>query len=98
MATGQLWTVNSQGGYFYSQQLSDELRMDLLPMEQFRQFCDARDASAQGKGHGQIFTWDMVGTLSRTDRALLETNTMPQSNFTIQQGTGTVVERGVSIH
>lgn len=71
--------------------------MDLLPMEQFRQFCDARDASAQGKGHGQIFTWDMVGTLSRTDRALLETNTMPQSNFTVQQGTGTVVERGVSI-
>ena len=94
---GQLWTTNSLGGFFYSQQLSDELRMDLLPMEQFRQFADARDASAQGKGHGQIFTWDMVGTLSRANRSLTETNTMPESNFIVKQGTGTVVERGVAV-
>lgn len=66
-------------------------------MEQFRQFADARDASAQGKGHGQIFTWDMVGTMSRADRGLTETNTMPESGFTIQQGTGTVLERGVAV-
>ena len=97
MAQGQLWTTNSLGGFFYAQQLSDELRMDLLPMEQFRQFCDARDASAQGKGHGQIFTWDQVGTLARANRALTETNTMPESQFRILQGTGTVVERGVAV-
>lgn len=94
---GQLWTTNSLGGFFFSQQLSDELRMDLLPMEQFRQFADARDASGQGKGHGQTWTWDMVGTLSRANRALTETSVMAESNFTIKQGTGTVVERGVAV-
>lgn len=33
---GQLWSVNSLGGYFYSQNLSDELREALQPMSRFR--------------------------------------------------------------
>lgn len=33
---GQLWAVNSLGGFFYSLNLSDELREALQPMSRFR--------------------------------------------------------------
>lgn len=94
---GQLWTTDSLGGFFYSSNLSNELRTDLLPMWQFRQFADAKDASFNGLRHGDTYHWDVVGTLARANRALTETNTMPESNFTITQGTLTVSERGVAV-
>lgn len=94
---GQLWTTNSLGGYFYSQGLSDELRMALLPMWRFRQFANAKDATMQGLRQGDTYHWDIVGTLARANRSLNETNTMPESNFTITQGTLSVLERGVAV-
>lgn len=36
MATGQIWTTNTLGGYMYSDQLSDYLRMQLQPLVKFR--------------------------------------------------------------
>lgn len=94
---GQLWATNSLGGLLFSQQLSDELRTSLLPTWQFRQFAQVKDATAQGLRHGQTYTWDIIGTLSRASRALTETNTIPESNFTIAQSTATVNERGVAV-
>ena len=41
----QLWAVSSLGGYFYSLNLSEELREALQPLTKFRQFADVRDAS-----------------------------------------------------
>ncbi len=32
----QVWAVNSLGGYMYSDNLSDELRMAVQPMTKFR--------------------------------------------------------------
>jgi N4-gp56 family major capsid protein len=94
---GQLFVTNSLGGFLSSDFLSDELRTALLPMWQFRQFCDAKDAGANGKHQGDTFHWDVVGTLARANRALVETNTMGESNFTITQGTLTTSERGQAV-
>jgi len=92
---GQLWAVNSLGGFFYSLNLSDELRTALQPEARFRQFCDAKDAG--GKNKGQSFTWDIVQDVATTGGTLVETNTMPETNFTITQGTLTITEYGNSV-
>jgi len=94
---GQLWAVNSLGGFFYSLNLSDELREALQPMARFRQFCDVKDASQQGKGKGQTFTWDVVGNAATAGGTLVETNTMPETEFTITQATLTINEYGNSV-
>lgn len=94
---GQLWAVNSQGGYMYSLNLSRELRMAVQPMVKFRQFCDIQDAAQQGKHKGDIFTWNVYSDVSQQGTTLLETNTMPKTNFVITQGTMTIVERGNSV-
>lgn len=97
MANGQLWGVNSLGGYMYSRQLSDILRMAVQPLTKFRQFCDVRDASQQGKKKGDIFTWDVFSDVATPGGVLAETNTMAETNFTITQGTLTVTECGNSV-
>jgi len=94
---GQLWSVNSLGGYFYSQNLSDELREALQPMSRFRQFADVKDASQQGKGKGQTYTWDVVSNVANAGGTLVETNTMPETQFTITQATLTINEYGNSV-
>jgi hypothetical protein len=92
---GQLWAVNSLGGFFYSLNLSDELRQALQPEARFRQFCDAADAV--GKQKGNTYTWDIVQDVATAGGTLVETNTMPETNFTIIQGTLTVTEYGNSV-
>jgi N4-gp56 family major capsid protein len=94
---GQVWAVNSLGGFMYSRQLSNVLRMSVQPLVKFRQFCDVRDASQQGKKKGDIFTWDVFSDVATAGGVLVETNTMPESNFTIVQGTLTVTELGNSV-
>ena len=94
---GQLWSTNSLGGYFYSLNLSDELRTAVQPMTKFRQFSDVKDASQQGKNKGETFTWDVVKNVARQGRTLTETNTMAESNFTITQGTLTITEAGQAV-
>jgi N4-gp56 family major capsid protein len=92
---GQLWAVNSLGGFFYSLNLSDELREALQPESRFRQFCDAKDAG--GKHKGETFTWDTVKDVATAGGTLVETATMPETNFTIVQGTLTITEYGNSV-
>ena len=95
--SGQVWSVNSLGGFMYSRQLSNVLRMAVQPLVKFRQFCDVRDASQQGKKKGDIFTWDVFSDVATAGGQLVETNTMPESNFTITQGTLTMSEAGNSV-
>ena len=95
--TGQLFSVNSQGGFYSANKLSKELRMGVQATSKFRQFCDVRDAWAKVTKAGQTFTWDAVPMMSRGNRALAETNTIPQGNHTVVQGTLTMSERGYSI-
>lgn len=94
---GQVWAVNSLGGYMYSRQLSNVLRMAVQPLVKFRQFCDVRDASQQGKKKGDLYTWDVFSDVATPGGVITETNTMPESNFTIVQGTLTITEAGNSV-
>jgi N4-gp56 family major capsid protein len=94
---GQVWAVNSLGGYMYSRQLSNVLRMNVQPLVKFRQFTDVRDASQQGKKKGDTFTWDVFSDVATAGGVLVETNTMPETNFTITQGTLTITEAGNSV-
>lgn len=94
---GQVFAVNSLGGYYASFNLSKDLRQGVKATAKFRQFCDIRDAFGSVKKTGQTFTWDVIPTMSRGNRALSETNTIPQGQQTIIQGTLTMSERGNSI-
>jgi N4-gp56 family major capsid protein len=94
---GQVWAVNSLGGFMYSRQLSNVLRMAVQPLVKFRQFCDVRDASQQGRKKGDVYTWDVFSDVSSAGGVLTETNTMPETNFTITQGTLTITEAGNSV-
>jgi len=94
---GQLWAVNTLGGYMYSLELSDLLRTAVQPLCKFRQFCDAKDFTDKGLHKGQIFTWNVYNDIATGGTTLLETSTIPTTNFTITQGTGTVLELGNSV-
>lgn len=92
---GQIWSTNSLGGYMWSANLSRKLRTALQPMVRFRQFCDAREAFGLGKG--EAFNWNVYSDLVGSGGALDETETMPESNFSISQNSLTVTEYGISV-
>lgn len=94
---GQVWAINTLGGYLYSRQLSNVLRGAVQPLTKFRQFADVHDASQQGKKKGDLFTWDVYSDVATPGAVLVETNTMPETNFTVQQGTLTMTEGGNSV-
>lgn len=94
---GQLWVTNSLGGYMYSANLSKTLRMAVQPTVKFRQFADVKDAAVQGKGKGETFHWNIYSDVAQQGTTLVETNTMPETNFTITQGTMTITEYGNSV-
>lgn len=94
---GQLWVTNTLGGYMYSDNLSKVLRMSVQPLVKFRQFADVKDAAIQGKHKGQEFHWNVYSDVAAQGTTLVETNTMPETNFTISQGTMTITEYGNSV-
>lgn len=94
---GQLWSVNSLGGYMYSLELSDILRTAVQPLCKFRQFSDAKDFTDKGLHKGQLFTWNVYNDVATQGTTLIETSTLPQTNFQIAQGTGTVTELGNAV-
>jgi hypothetical protein len=94
---GQLFAVNSLGGFYTAAKLSKELRMGVRSTSKFRQFADVRDAWSKVTRQGQTFNWDVVPMMSRGNRALSETSTIPQGNHTVVQGTLTMSERGNSV-
>jgi len=94
---GQVWSINTLGGYFYSRQLSNVLRATVQPLVKFRQFSDVHDISQQGKKKGDTFTWDVFSDVATPGGVLTETNTVPETNFTITQGTLTITEGANSI-
>lgn len=93
----QLWLTNSLGGYMWSPNLSNVLRMAVQPAVKFRQFADIKDAAVQGKGKGDTFHWNVYSDVTTRGTKLVETNTIPKTNFTILQGTMTITEYGNSV-
>jgi len=94
---GQIWVTNTLGGYMSSKNLSKALRMALQPLVKFRQFADVKDAAMQGKGKGDVFHWNVYSDVATAGTVLTETSTMPETNFTITQGTMTITEYGNSV-
>ena len=92
---GQVWQTDALGGYMWSPNLSRKLRTALQPMTRFRQFCDAREAF--GKGKGEQFAWNIYSDVTTQGGTLNETQTMPETNFSITQQTLIVTEYGNSV-
>lgn len=89
---GQLWGVDTLGGFMYSDELSDYLRTELQPMSRFRQFCDIKEG--KGKSKGELFNWNVYSDVATEGNAsgVQETDATPETNFTVTQATLTVTE------
>lgn len=94
---GQIWSVAAEGGYLYSDELSDYLRLTQQPFTKFRQLCDAEDGTQKGLNRGEKFYWNVYSNLGTQGRRLAENATMPESGFTISQKSLTVYEAGNSV-
>ncbi len=84
-----------QGGWLHNPRLSQELRHALVPLMKFRQFVDIKEG--WGKGVGDTLYFDKVGRISTAGGTLVETNAMPEHQFTITRGTIAISEWGNSI-
>lgn len=93
---GQVWFTNSLGGYMSAPNLSKKLRMALQNVCKFRQFADIKEG-AVGLHKGKTFHWDVFSKVATKGTTLIETDTMPETNFTVTQGTMTMVEAGNSV-
>lgn len=94
---GQLWSVPAEGGYMYSDELSDTIRVALQPLAKFRQLCDMEDGSDKGLHAGGSFVWNVYSNVGSQGRRLSETSPIPQSGFTVAQRSLTVWEAGNSV-
>jgi len=101
---GNVWSVDTAGGFMYSDELSNTLRTDMQPMMRYRQFCDATDASSKAKHAGDKYHWNIYsdvetqgGVLVAGGATNIENNPMPETKFAITQGTLTMVESGNSV-
>jgi hypothetical protein len=61
---GQIWSVPAEGGYMYSDELSDVLRQQVQPLTKMRQLCDAEDGTKKGLNRGDKFNWDVYSMLA----------------------------------
>lgn len=91
--SGVVWTSND--GYFSAKNLDKEIRHALRPECKFRQFAAVKNAV--GKHAGQTFHWNVYSKVATAGTTLVETNTMPQTNFSVTQGTMTITEYGNSV-
>lgn len=98
MSTAVNWTSNTEGGYMYSDELSDVLRMELQPLTRFRQFCEP-DPTAMEKGlhRGEKHRWNIYSDVATQGRRLNELQPMPETSGTVSQAELTVTEFGNSV-
>jgi len=82
------------GGYLYSDELSDYLRLAMKPLTRFQNFCDAKDASKKGLNKGDDFKWNIFSKISTAGAALTEGIPVPENHFTIARGSLTVQQYG----
>lgn len=92
---GQQYSTSSLGGYLSQPYLTQRLRAVAQPQFKFRQFVDVKEAI--GKNRGDTWLFDRRGNVSTQGTTLAETATMPQTNFIVAQGTGSITEYGNSI-
>lgn len=94
---GQFWSPGEDGGYLYSDELSETLRFSLQPLTKFRQLADARDGSQKAAHRGDEFSWNVYQKLQRQGRELAEREPIPETSFKTVKKTMTVTEAGQSV-
>lgn len=92
---GQLWSVDSLGGFMSAAKLSKTLRHAVKPMCKFRQL--VKPDPAIGKNKGEVFHWNVYSRAATQGRAIAENEAMPETNFTVTQGSLTISEYGNSV-
>ena len=95
MAGLQYWGADAQGGFFTNNRLSQQLRHALVPMMKFRQFVDIKEG--WGKGVGDTLFYNKISKVSTAGGELVETNVMPEHQYSITRGTIVLNEYGNSI-
>lgn len=93
----QLWKTDSLGGYMYADNLSKELRMAVQPGLRFRQFADVKDPEHNQRHSGATYHWNVYSDVADQGDTIQEDTVMPETNFTIAQGTLTITEYGNSV-
>jgi N4-gp56 family major capsid protein len=91
----QVFSVNSLGGFFTNNTLSQQVRYLAQSDQKFRQFVDMEAAAGANRGNKVFF--DKISNISTGGGTLTETDTIPKRNYTITQGTLTMTEYGNSI-
>jgi N4-gp56 family major capsid protein len=91
----QEWAVDTLGGFYSNNELSKQSRFVSQPMFRFRQFVEVKNA--KGKGKGDKLFYDKHQNVATQGTALTETTTIPETNYTIKQGTLTITEYGNAI-
>ncbi len=94
---GQIFSVSTEGGYAYSDELSDLIRIQIQPLAKFRQLCDMPDGEQKGLHAGATFVWNVYSDVGQQGRRLDETTPIPQTQFTVRQETLTMIEAGNSV-
>jgi N4-gp56 family major capsid protein len=92
---GQVYAVSTLGGNWTAPALTAKLRTIAQPMFRLRQFCDAKEA--MGKGRGDTWLYDKSGNIATQGGTLVETSTIPETQFVTNQGTGTIYEWGNAV-
>ena len=95
MANQQVYSVSTLGGNTTNPYLTDKLRAAAQPLFRFRQFLDAKEAI--GKGRGDTWLFDKRTNVGVQGGTLSETNTIPETNFNTNQGTGVITEYGNAV-
>ena len=92
---GQVFGTNSLGGFYQNNELSKQLRLVAQPMKRFRSFVQVKGAKGAHKGRHLLY--DKNRDLSTHGNTLNETSTIPETNFTVGQGTLTLNEYGAAV-
>ena len=92
---GQIYSVSSLGGVMSQPYLSQKLRSIAQPLFRWRQFVDAKEAI--GKNRGDTFLFDKTQNVATQGGVLIETNTIPETQFVTNQGTCVITEYGNAV-
>jgi N4-gp56 family major capsid protein len=92
---GQVYSVSTLGGNWTAPYLTEKLRNVAQPMFRLRQFTDVKEQI--GKGRGDTYLFDKAGNVATQGGTLVETSTIPETQFVTNQGTGTITEYGNAV-
>jgi len=92
---GQLFGTNSLGGFYTNNELSRQMRTVSQSMKRFRAAVKVK--GAKGARTGNLLYFDKNRNVATSGGQLTETNTIPETNYPIAQGTLTLNEFGLAI-